>query len=96
MHTSVEGKHVMFAERIKIDVLDDNHLIATFLVKDCALQYGNGVLLIASGKVSHGSGHAQRSPQQPLPRRVLAQQLQYSRNMLLYLFLHRSQQVLLF
>ena len=49
MHTSVEGKHVMLAERIKIDVLDYNHLVATFLVKDCALQYGNGVLLIASG-----------------------------------------------
>jgi hypothetical protein len=37
MYASVERKHMMFAERIEVDVLYNNHLVATLLMEDCAL-----------------------------------------------------------
>lgn len=73
MNTSVEGKHVMLAERIKIDVLDNNHLIASLFVKDGTLKNGNWILLVTTSQISHCPGHTKWSLQEPLPRRVLAQ-----------------------
>jgi hypothetical protein len=35
MYLTIERKHVMFAKRIEIDVLDDNHLVASLFMKDC-------------------------------------------------------------
>lgn len=55
MNTSVEGKHVVFAERVEVDVLHYDHLVATFLMEDGALQYGHRILFVSSGQVGHGS-----------------------------------------
>ena len=61
MNTAIEGKHVVLAKGVEIDVLDDDHLVAPLLVKDGTLKNGNGVLFITSGEVSHGTSHTQRS-----------------------------------
>jgi hypothetical protein len=62
----------VLAKRVEVYILDDDHLVAPFLVKDGTLKNCYRILLITSSKVSHGSGNTMWSLYQPLPLRYLA------------------------
>jgi hypothetical protein len=46
MDTTIEGQHVVLAKRVEVYILDDDHLIAPFLVKDGTLKNCYRILLI--------------------------------------------------
>ena len=75
MCLAIERQHVVFAEREKVDVLDDDHLRVVF-TEECLAQHLVGVLLVATRKHLHGFGYAGRRLQQSFALRVLTQQLE--------------------
>ena len=75
VYLTIEGQHVVFAEREEVDVLNDDHLTVVFLEQRIG-QYLMSVHAIASGEHLHGLGHAQGCLLQPFAGGVFAKQLQ--------------------
>lgn len=48
MHTTVEWQHVMLTQGIEINILDDDHLITSLLMKDGSSEYRHWVLIVAT------------------------------------------------
>lgn len=72
---SVEGKHVVLAEGVEVNVLDDDHLVVVF-VELSRVEHSHGVHRVAAGEGEHGLGHALGSLEQALALGILAQQLE--------------------
>ena len=71
MSLSVERQHVVFAEREKVDVLDNDHLRVVF-AEECLSQHFVGILLVALRQKLHGLSHTHRSLLQALAVGVFA------------------------
>lgn len=87
VYAAIEGQHVVLAQGIEIDVLDDDHLITSLLMEDGSSEYGHRVLIVTTGEVSHGACHSEGSSLQSFSIGVLAQEFQDSSYMLLNLLL---------
>src|SRR5205085_2562552 len=72
-----EWQHVMLAQGIQLDILNQYHL-AVCLVKFGGIENGGGVHFVALGDELHGLGHALRGLQQALALRILTDGLKYS------------------
>ncbi len=72
---AVERQHVVLAERVELDVLDQHHLLVLLAEHGRADDFER-VFVVALGEERHRLGHPFGRLQKPLARRVLAQQTQ--------------------
>ncbi len=70
-----EGHHVVLAEGVELDVLDDDHLLVV-LVEHGAAENLLGLEVVAVGEEEHGLGDALGTFQQSLTLGVFAQELE--------------------
>ncbi|KAF5136310.1 hypothetical protein E5D57_000070 [Metarhizium anisopliae] len=75
VHLARKGHQVVLADRVDVDVLDNDHL-GVALLEDGAVDNVEHVLLVAARKVQHGLGVALRRGQEALAVRVLAHALE--------------------
>lgn len=89
---------MVLAQGIKVDILDDNHLVIAVFVKLGTVKNLHGILGITAGQELHGTCHAQWSLYKAFTFRIFAKQLQnpvYRRLNLLQRRLWQSLTVLL-
>ena len=79
MGLAMEWEHVMLAERVELDVLDEDHLVV-ILGEDGTVQDIRHGLVGAGRQEGEGLGHALRGLQEAFPARVLADGMQNTRD----------------
>ena len=75
MGLAVEGQHVVFAERVELDVLDEHHL-PVLLAEHRRADDVERIFVVTFRQERHSLGHPFGGFQQPFARGVLAQQAQ--------------------
>ena len=82
---AVEGKHVVFAEGIEVDILDDNHLVVVF-VELSRVEHSHRVHRVSASKGEHGFCYPLGCFEQSFALGIFAQQLENAVVVLLEFF----------
>lgn len=76
MHFAEERKHMMFAHAVKLNVADDDHVVAV-LVEDCAVDHFVDILFVAARQELKAFADALRGFEQPFALRIFAKVEKY-------------------